>query len=76
MERPEAMEAARILLAPVAVAGPDVIRYVVEEATQQIPEGYEGTNFSQRVTSFLISTAQVSADWRGYHQPDRHASHA
>jgi UDP-N-acetyl-L-fucosamine synthase len=65
MERPEAIEAGTMLLAPVALTSPELIRYVLENISDSIPEGYEGANFSQRVTSFLLSTSRVSSAWLG-----------
>jgi UDP-N-acetylglucosamine 2-epimerase (non-hydrolysing) len=67
MERPEAIEAGTMLLAPVALTSPQLIRFVLENISDSIPEGYEGANFSQRVTTFLLSTSRVSAAWLGRH---------
>lgn len=67
MERPEALEVGSILLA--GLANPYMlvsqIKYVEGLGVGHTPpEGYVYTNFSDRVLSFLMSTAGLHARWK------------
>lgn len=70
MERPEAIEAATIVLAGLEA---DSILNAVDYTLTRIrpdvasPEGYDVENFSDRVMAFLFSTAHHAKIWKGLH---------
>ena len=67
MERPEAMEVATILVA--GLANPDMLLSQIKYSESigrrdQLPEGYAAADFSDRVLSFLMSTASLHKTWK------------
>lgn len=68
MERPEAMETAHIEMCGLKSSSvlPAVERSIQSKADSVLlPDGYEVTNFSERVLGFVMSTAERHADWMG-----------
>jgi UDP-N-acetylglucosamine 2-epimerase (non-hydrolysing) len=67
MERPEALEAAAITMswphsATILVSS---VSYACQRGPVEVlPEGYSVPNFSERVTSFVLSTAHLHRDWK------------
>lgn len=73
MERPEAMEVAGILVA--GLANPDMVLSQIKYSesigrSDQLPEGYAAADFSDRVLSFLMSTAILHKTWKNLN-PDQ-----
>lgn len=74
MERPEAL-ASPALLIPVSRSDRDLVANSIstaiarnqQSAKFKTPEGYETSNFSEVVLSFLLSTAMTSKFWQGLH---------
>jgi UDP-N-acetylglucosamine 2-epimerase (non-hydrolysing) len=68
MERPEALEVGRIILSGIQS---NSIENAIDitlgsESLQEIePDGYEVSNFSERVVKFIFSTYDKHRDWSG-----------
>lgn len=68
IERPEALEVGTITLTSVGSAGIcDQIRVICagSETSKQLPEGYEVSDFSNRVLSLVLSTALSANELKG-----------
>ncbi|WP_116997616.1 non-hydrolyzing UDP-N-acetylglucosamine 2-epimerase [Desertimonas flava] len=70
IERPEALEAGTIIMTDLNVA--ETLAAIEREDTQQsssMPFEYQILNTSQRVVSYMMSTAGRHADWSGIREP-------
>lgn len=68
MERPEAMETGHIEMCGLDSSSviPAVSRVIGKNSAQpQLPDGYDVTNFSERVLGFVMSTADRHSEWMG-----------
>ena len=69
MERPEALETGSVILTGLDVTnliqGVELARS--SQAQAAMPEGYEVSDFSSRVVSFLFSTARLHRSWKNLH---------
>ena len=69
MERPEALEVAGVVMTGLkrenAVAGLKEVIANPPKADRTLPEGYEVTNFSERVVRFILSTVTRHHEWAG-----------
>lgn len=69
MERPEALEIGGIVMAGLGkdnvIAGIQEVIANPPKADRQLPEGYEVTNFSERVIRFILSTVSRHHEWAG-----------
>jgi UDP-N-acetylglucosamine 2-epimerase (non-hydrolysing) len=68
MERPEALEVGSIVISN--LDGASLVRNLkfalqAINSLQSVPEGYEVADFSNRVLSFVTSTAQLAKTWKG-----------
>jgi UDP-N-acetylglucosamine 2-epimerase len=65
MERPEALETGQILMSPARgkILGEAVLK--AKNLVAAMPEGYEISNFSERVSRFVQSTYSISNNWKG-----------
>ena len=65
IERPEALEAGSMILSGLGRNEVlDAIEWATSRETRAIPEGYQRGNFSQLVSSFVLSTASKYRSWR------------
>lgn len=68
MERPEAMETGGIIMTGIEpgsmLLGADYA-LANSDLERPLPEGYEVDDFSERVLSFVVSTARLASEWRG-----------
>jgi len=70
IERPEALDSGHMILAGTTEGS---IKAAYELALSQLPvskavalpDGYETSNFSEKVTSFLFSTYHLALKWKG-----------
>ena len=69
MERPEAVETGSIILTGLDRENLiDAVKLITSrKQTAALPQGYEITDFSHRVVSFLFSTARVHKTWKNIH---------
>ena len=69
MERPEALEVAGLVMTGLTksnvIAGLKEVIANPPQADRKLPEGYEVTNFSERVIRFILSTASRHHEWAG-----------
>jgi UDP-N-acetylglucosamine 2-epimerase len=73
IERPEALETGSIILTGLNPANVvQSVQIVRKLSTASHPDGYETTDFSERVLKILFSTARLSHKWDNIHQPVRH----
>jgi UDP-N-acetylglucosamine 2-epimerase (non-hydrolysing) len=66
MERPEALESGSIILT--GLDSDNLIRSIgLEESEKEssLPEGYESSNFSNKVLKYLFSTCTLFREWKG-----------
>lgn len=69
IERPEALETGATILAGITKESViDAIELSRELPRASTPEGYEVTDFSDRVLRFLFSTAHLHKSWAGLHE--------
>jgi UDP-N-acetylglucosamine 2-epimerase len=70
IERPEALEVGSIILTGLnpanLVQSVELVR--AQKKTPAIPEGYEVTDFSDRVLKFVFSTARLHRNWDNLHR--------
>ena len=68
IERPEALETGSTVLAGIQMESVlDAIDVSKALERSMLPDGYEITDFSNRVIKFLFSTARLSNQWYGIH---------
>lgn len=69
MERPEALEVAGLVMTGLTksnvIAGLKEVIANPPQADRKLPEGYEVSNFSERVIRFILSTASRHHEWAG-----------
>jgi UDP-N-acetylglucosamine 2-epimerase (non-hydrolysing) len=74
MERPEALEVAGVVMTGVesanVIAGLEEVISNVNSQDTALPEGYEVSNFSERVVRFILSTAFRHHSWAGIRKLD------
>jgi UDP-N-acetylglucosamine 2-epimerase (non-hydrolysing) len=69
IERPEALETGTTILAGVSVSDFNTaIRLLEGASVPSLPQGYEVEDFSFRVLTFVLSTAELSKKWKGFHR--------
>ena len=69
IERPEALETGSIILT--GLDSENLVRSIELATSGQetgLPEGYEVSDFSERVIRFLFSTASLNSQWSGFHE--------
>jgi UDP-N-acetylglucosamine 2-epimerase (non-hydrolysing) len=71
IERPEALESGAMILTGLNVANLiQSVEMVLEQTSpSSLPEGYEVTDFSDRVLKFMFSTAKLHHDWANIRRP-------
>lgn len=64
MERPEAMETGQILMS--AATGDELLRCIKSavKPIRDVPEGYDNSDFSQKVSRFVQSTHNLAGLWK------------
>jgi UDP-N-acetylglucosamine 2-epimerase (non-hydrolysing) len=75
MERPEALDAGSIIMTGLrkdeVLAGIEAVISMNKEFGQSVPQGYEVSDFSKRVMSFILGTVWRHHEWANLREVSR-----